>query len=360
MTPRLASLVLSSLLACCVAAAPTTKPAPQPATAPSTKAPSYFIIPITGALQPGTAKTFTQSLDAARQAGATHIVLAIDTVADNKGEALAILEALNGVKDMKLVAVVRRANGIASLLAIPCEDVLVTPDATIGGFRNPDWVRAHPAGPEGAVRSARPGIEKTGRDVLLARGLMEPGIILGIESAGGDKSKLVLVDERGDGKAPVKFNGEIIKPRGDGMILTADQATKIGFARAKATTLPSSPADTDSIASTIGIAQWTFAGSAAKEMDKVTESAARRAYEYEHREQLDRLNRQIKDLSEEERQIAAGMRERKVAIGDMKGKDKRNAENLQAHREVRLAKVREELAAATKQKNAIMAKAPKE
>ena len=144
------------------------------------------------------------------------------------------------------------------------------------------------------------------------------------------------------------------------MVLDAESAKKLGLARGTATTMPSRPADADPIAAAIGIKQWTFAGSAADAMETVTESAVRRAYLHEHREELDKLNKQINELTSEEQRIAAGMRERKEAKDDMHGRAKRAADNFQAHAEVRLAKVREELAAAIARKNTLMRAAPKE
>ena len=332
----------------------------RPATTTPTAGPAYYIVPVTGALENGAGKTFAQSISAARKAGASHVLLLLDTISDNKPEAVTMLETLVGTKDLKLIAVVRRANGVAALLPLACDDVLVTPDATIGGFRNPVWLKAHPNGPEGVAPAARAAVEKTGRDVLLARGLMEPNIVLGLEPAGEGKTKLVLVDEPGDGKRMAKYHGQIMKPRGDGMVLDADAAKKLGLARGTATTMPSDTADADPIAAVIGIKQWTFAGSAADQMESVTESAARRAYLHEHREELDRLNKRIKELTDEEQQIAVGMRERKEAKDDMHGRAKRAADNFQAHAEVRLAKVREELATLTARKNALMRAAPKE
>lgn len=170
----------------------------RPACAASSK---VTVIDLHGAIWPGTATFVTQQIDQAWSAGSSGIILDIDSTHGSEDSAVAIKQAIVAhSRDLPIAAFVHdRALGPASLIAISCKTLALTPDASLGG--------ASDGGVKADYRSAA---EATGRN---------PNIAAAFVSA----------------DAPLPALG--IKPT-DSLTLTTKQARSVGYCDVEANDYP--------------------------------------------------------------------------------------------------------------------------
>jgi len=347
--------------------AATSAPTSAPASQSSAQGAAYYVIPLVGVLQENAEATFTKAIAAARAAKATHVVLLIDSMGSESGASTfkAMLDQIIANDDLHWIAVVKQANWQTAALALTCPEIVVTKETRIGGLGQAKTPTKDDPVLPAAHAAVRLAAQHGGRDELLARGMVERDIVLATkgDAKTGD-AEIVLLSEAGDGKKSAKpASGEkILKPRGDVLVLTTDDAMRLGVAAATLDEFPSAtdPASLDDIADALAIEGWHAAGSAAGAMSRVTVSPARARYLKDHADRLNKIDRRSRELEEDVQRMLSAHASADEAQLAAKGRAaKRRIENVDARRKLDLARARAELRVLRDEKAKIMKDAPK-
>ncbi len=222
--------------------APHTRPAPTPATEPA--GPAYYPLPIVGTLGiEVTGKLLRQVLNVARVQKSDYVVLYFDSPGGTAAEMEAVLGVLSEYKDLRTVALIRRALGTAAVVAFACRDVYLTPDGAIGAITlfTPEG-KDLPADPKlrAALRArCRAAAQMGGHSDLILRGMMEPELELAVVQKDGRP----VVVEGGPDK------GKVVKEPGALLTLTAKEAAACGLAKGAAENM-------ETLRAAMGIDEW--------------------------------------------------------------------------------------------------------
>ncbi len=266
---------------------PRKPPATKPASAPA--GPTYYPLPIAGTIGHDVLpNAFAQALNDARSRKPDVVVLYFDSFGGT-GEGLkAMLDVLARNKDLRIVALVRRALSAAAVCAMGCREIYMTPDGTIGNVAvltvAPDGTpQTMPARLRSQVRAlCRSAAQMGGHSDLLMRGMMDPEL------------ELVVVTDRGRPKVAQGSEGKVLKRRGSYLTLTAREAVACGLAKGTAESV-------ETLHAALGIDQWHRARGGGwylmtqrgKEnrlrLEREARRAAREAYLKEIQPELDRL-----------------------------------------------------------------------
>jgi membrane-bound ClpP family serine protease len=204
------------------APAPAAQAVPAAPASPAPGSPTYAIIPLHGIIgKTCSAPQIKASLEQATKLGPTVVVLDIDTDGRDIHEAEAIIDAMIEAKDVRFATLVRRALGAGAAIAMACEDIYMTESATIGasvasaGDAADSNLSAWSAVFRKAAQHGRhPGI--------LAQAMVDPSFALTMRSQG----ETVIIERDGA--------GDVLKPRGRVLTLTAREAVSCGLARGMA------------------------------------------------------------------------------------------------------------------------------
>ena len=125
---------------------------------PALAAPKVYVIDIHGAVWPGVAKFVTTQINDAWKAGASGIILDLDTTRGTNDAAVQIKAAiLARAGDLPIAAYVHdHATGPGSLIAVSCKTLAMSPGASLG------------AAPDGLKSDLRAAAEATGRNPEIA------------------------------------------------------------------------------------------------------------------------------------------------------------------------------------------------
>jgi hypothetical protein len=259
---------------------------------------------------------------------------------------------------------VKAANWQTAAMALACGELLVTPETRMGGQgQAPTPTKENPVLPA-AVAAVRMAAQHGGRDELIARGLVERDLVLALEDdPDSGQPQVVLVDEGGDRKRGKGSRGATaLKPRGELLALTADEATKLGIATAAIDAFPSAnaPPTLDAVADALGIDAWHEAGSAARAMSRASVSPERARYMKDQADRLAKIDRRSRELEEDvERMLSAHASADDARRSTNGAGARRKIDNNDAKRQVRLSKARAELRVLREEKQKILRAAPK-
>jgi len=304
-------------------AAPSTQPDAQP---------TYYVIPIAGGVVEGMSDAFAKALEAARAAKATHVLLVLDTPGGLVDEMNAMLELMAASKEFQFVALVDNAGSAGAVLAMACPDIVITPSGAMGaaamvGLPKDATLRMKIESYNAA--KVRAAVEAAGHDVLIARGMMEPGLELRRIVRDG-KSRIVDPEElRRTGEArgrkfklPDGAKMSTLKDRGKLISLTPAEAVELGVARGIVQTSQRPGANDvryplDDIPPLIGLAAWKQVGSAEPMMRKLRAAVEREAHLTEHKQELDDIDAKAKSLQQTANSLQDQINQQQAAIEDL-------------------------------------------
>lgn len=199
-------------------------PSSQPATTPAAAAksgPTYLVAPIRGAIGLyATTELLKTYISIARAQQPDMFILEIDTGGGSVREVGAMIDLLQAAKDLKPIAYVRNAHSAGAMLAMSCRQIVMAPDASIGGaviYSTTPW--GTPQNIEEKMQSIyraqfRAAAEAAGQEPLLIEGMMRTDVVLSRTGAGpGTK----VIEGSPAGSA-------LVKPRGRILTLTASEA----------------------------------------------------------------------------------------------------------------------------------------
>jgi hypothetical protein len=206
---------------------------------------TYFRIPVAGKIgeeEVFTPKMMASALQRARELSPTVVVLDIDTPGGNVPPATMIVNQMIRARDLRCVALVRRAMSAGAIIALTCPEIYMTDTSKIGAatLYFPDTV------PDAVLLKSRSDWRATGRmaaergghSPLLPEAMMAPDFVLTGRRVG---NKVVL--ER-DGQ------GEVLNARGQILTLTPTGAVQWGLARGKAQSI-------DGLGEALGFSDWS-------------------------------------------------------------------------------------------------------
>ena len=202
-----------------------TQPTPQ-----EPKVQSFLLVKVKGAIgEDFTAAKMKAALAEARKAKVAAVVLSMDTPGGSVAEAEAIVNLIIENKDLRFIALVRKALSAGATITLACKDIYVMETATIGAAVSyiPDRRGIPvvlPADVAEKFQSAwravcRKAADHGGHSSLLAEGMADRGFAITMRTENG---KVIL--ER-DGK------GEVLKAKGKILTLTAKEAVACGLAK---------------------------------------------------------------------------------------------------------------------------------
>ena len=197
--------------------------ATQPA--PGEKTGRYYVLSLSGEVGIDIkAALLEKALKEARPRRPDHLVLLIDSPGGTLSETQEILKVLSDLKDLRPIALVRRALSSAAIIAMACPRIYMLPEGTMGAAvpyqLKPDGTKTPLDEKQfSALRAmARSASEIGGHEPLLMEGMME----LDLELTLVTKDGVVAVVSGGGGK-PVKARGKVLT-------LTAKEAVEVGLA----------------------------------------------------------------------------------------------------------------------------------
>lgn len=216
--------------------------------------PAYYALPIVGPIGfiEGeetfvSAVAFHKALKSVRESGAEYVILVFDTPGGIITEMNQIVAAIGAATDLHFVAYVRTALSAGAVIAMACPEIYMAPNGTIGAAL--PWK----VGPDGtpdnieekfhsAIRADfRNATTIGGHSTLILRGMSETEI------------ELWQVDEQGVPKvvdsAPAAPQATLLKPKGQILTLTSEEALAYGLSRG---TLPT----VDHIKEHLGLVAW--------------------------------------------------------------------------------------------------------
>ncbi len=154
---------------------------------PAASAEEVYIVPIQGTIEPGIAQFLERSLDEAAEAGATYVVLDINTPGGRLDSVLQMRDMILDSPVPVVAYVNREAFSAGALITIASEQIYMAPAAVFGAATPVLGGSGETADEKtvSAVRSTfRATAEETGRDPLIAEAMVDPAVeIEGLDSA---------------------------------------------------------------------------------------------------------------------------------------------------------------------------------
>ena len=219
---------------------------------------AYFLIQVKGVIgEDFTAAHMQSLLYQAEKRMLTVVVLEIDTPGGAVSEAEKIVDLLIAHKNMRFVALVRKALSAGATITLACKEIYMTESATIGAAVS--YLRGKDGRPEFLPRDVAEKMQSAWRAVcrkaadhgehpsVLAEAMVDPDFALTVQREKDGRITLQRV-QRG---APAQ--GEILKEFGRILTLTAKEAVACGLAKGVAPDAPS-------LGPTLGFASWTALG----------------------------------------------------------------------------------------------------
>lgn len=160
---------------------------PSSAVAQSPGAGAVYVIPIHGTIQPGAEHFLARSLDDAADAGATTVILDIDTPGGRLDTALAMQDDILDSPVPTVAFVGRTAFSAGALLTIAADEIWLAPGAAFGAASPVDAGSGETADARAVaeVRSTfRATAEARDRDPLVAEAMVDPAVTVdGLDTA---------------------------------------------------------------------------------------------------------------------------------------------------------------------------------
>ena len=185
-------------------------------------------------------------LDEVRAVKPDYVILDIDSPGGAIPEMDRIIAAITDARELKFIAYVKNAHSAAAVIALTCPTIFMDPNSSIGA------AVPFSLGPDGtpqniqekwfsAIRAGFRNVAKVGgHSPLILRGMSETEIELAVVQQGGQP---VVIEPNTDN------SGRIIKPKGQILTLTADEALACGLSEA---TVKSN----DAIRQHLGLESW--------------------------------------------------------------------------------------------------------
>jgi hypothetical protein len=242
-------LVLLKAALTCKAETQALPPPPQPTAA---NVATYFVIPIKGGIgNDFTAARMKMLLQQAITLSPTVIVLEIDTGGGSVQDAERIIDLIIANKNLRFVALVRRALSAGAAITLACKEIYLTESATIGGavsYRlgddgNPVQLQADVAEKFQSIWRAvcRKAAEYGDHPSLIAEAMVDPDFSLTIRKEG----EKVIIERNG--------RGELLKANNRILTLTAREAVSCGLAKGIV-------ADMDALGNKLSMSGWQVLG----------------------------------------------------------------------------------------------------
>jgi len=193
-----------------------------------------------------TSDSMRLALRRARASKADVVVLELDTPGGHVDHAEDIVDMIIRSRDLRFVAVVKRALSAGAAITLACRDVYVTETATIGAatsyLADSEGIAKLPRDVAEKFQSAwravcRKAAQHGGHSSLLAEAMIDTDFSLSMKKVGG---KVVLTKGTG---------GQVLKRRGKILTLTAREAVACGFARGMVT-------GADALGAKLGVRGW--------------------------------------------------------------------------------------------------------
>lgn len=218
------------------------------------------VVPLIGGIGLGTGTAdqpavtpegLAEALRVAKEEGAERVVLVVDSPGGRIDEMERILTLLLDPGLPPVTAYARRALSAAAVIALACDELVVSPSARLGAAVP---LRFGPDGtPQNIEAKARSSYEALLRRAARAAG-RDPGLLLAMAD---DRVVLHRVDTpegpRLTREPPSEPSGEPFKPAGDVLTLNAEEAVRFGVARARADAIGEVPA-------AVGVPAWHSVG----------------------------------------------------------------------------------------------------
>jgi ATP-dependent protease ClpP protease subunit len=245
----LALLVLLTAALTCMAE---TQDPPTPPQPPAPNVATYFVIPIKGGIGSDfTAALMETLLQQAKKLSPTVVVLEIDTGGGDIHDAERIINLIIANKNLRFVALVRRALSAGAAITLACKEIYLTDSAIIGGavsYRlgddgNPVQLPADVAEKFQSIWRAvcRKAAEHGDHSSLLAEAMVDPDFSLTIRKE-GDK---FIIERNG--------RGEVLKANKRILTLTAREAVSCGLAKGIV-------AEMDALGKQLSLSGWQVLG----------------------------------------------------------------------------------------------------
>lgn len=160
---------------------------PSSVAAQSPGAGAVYVIPIHGTIRPGAEHFLARSLDDAADAGATTVILDIDTAGGRLDTALAMRDDILDSPVPTVAFVDREAFSAGALLTVAADEIWLTPGAAFGAASPVDAGSGETADARAVaeVRSTfRATAEARDRDPLVAEAMVDPAVTIdGLDTA---------------------------------------------------------------------------------------------------------------------------------------------------------------------------------
>ena len=376
--------VVGLLSLICSAAAATSRGADVPSTIPaasggnSAAEATYYTIPIIKqvTIEEGTAERFSKALDAARAAKASHVLLVLDTPGGRVDEMNLMLELMAAsATELKFVALVHNAGSAGAVLAMSCPDVVITPSGAMGAAAMvglPDDARRRMKFESYALAKVRAAVEAAGNDVLIARGMMEPGLRLAEVTSRDGARRIVDPDEVGKqakargkkAKLPDGAKIRTLKEKGTLISLTPDEALELGVVRGIVQTSQrprTSDIDLplDEVGPLLGFERWREVGSAEAMMRKYRAGLAAQDHKAAHAHELQKIEGELRQLQERAASLQGQINSEQANIENLPNSARPSAMNRINAWQAQLTTINGQINALNKRKRDINAGPPK-
>lgn len=273
----------------------------QPTTARVQAGPGYYPLPIKGEIGVEIKAEFlTQALADAAARKPDYVVLVFDSAGGSLEEADRLIKVLAAARKLKLTAYVRKATSSAALVALACPDIYMATDGIIGAEirdrRPPDAESAPPVVDAAALaklrRTAQSAAQAGGHSLLIAQGIVDPGLELSLEERRG-----TFVVRRGTA-------GQVLKAKGALLTLVGREAVECGLAKGFTRELAT-------LHEALGLKEWhkvpgtgwalmTRSGTDARRSLELAErTAARQAYMEKVAPDLERIDKRLEEVKAE-------------------------------------------------------------
>ena len=339
---------------------------------------TYYVIPIIKhvTIEEGTAERFSKALDAARAAKASHVLLVLDTPGGRVDEMNLMLELMAAsASEFKFVALVHNAGSAGAVLAMSCPDVVITPSGAMGAAAMvglPDDARLRMKIESYNLAKVRAAVDAAGHDVLIARGMMEPGLRLAEVTARNGDHRIVDTDEIGKqakahgkkAKLPDGAKIRTLKEKGTLISLTPDEALQLGVVRGIVQTSQrprTSDIDLplDEVGPLLGLEKWREVGSAEPMMRKYRAGLAMQEHKEAHADELQKIEGEIRRLQDRAESLQGQINSEQANIENLTNSARPSAMNRIRTLQSQLGSVNGQINALNKRKREINAGPPK-